>query len=129
VIRMEFYYRYRDYLASSGLNEYDLPTGPPQVKLQLMELPLIKLTPKGAWVNYYGTKKFVLNTSKRRFAHPTKEEAKQAFIKRKHRQISILTAQLRNAQRALRFFEPLELPEVFNDTNRLSFHSSLCNNS
>jgi hypothetical protein len=46
-------------------------------------------------------KKWVSSTSKKRFAYPTKEEAVNAFRKRKERQVSILEERLRHARQAL----------------------------
>ena len=42
-------------------------------------------------------------TSRKRFAYPTKEQAKESFAARKRRQIVILKFQLRNAEFALEY--------------------------
>jgi hypothetical protein len=77
----------------------------PQVSWR--EYEVVKTTPKGVWVTltYFGEKRFILRDAKKRFACPTKAEAKESFIFRKKRHIKILTAQLKEAQEALRVGE------------------------
>lgn len=58
-----------------------------------VELPVLRETPKGKWVDEYGISKFVLNDSHKRYAHETKINALVSFIARKTRQLGILKAQ------------------------------------
>lgn len=66
---------------------------------------VIKETPKGVWIKLkgyedctYQRKRFILNTSRKKYAHPSKEEALYSFIKRKERQIKILSEKLSAAE-------------------------------
>jgi len=92
------YYRYHDARASTGSEEFGFSS---RVDLFVSEYYVIKETPKGVWIESYGTKRFVLHDSRKKFAHPTIESARESFIYRKKRQIKILSAQLKNAQQAL----------------------------
>ena len=87
---MTVYYRY-----------YDMNGG-----IYLQECPVVKKTRCGVWVLEYDStaapRHFVNNSTLKRYAYPTKEEAQQSFMARKRRQIGILGAQLRNASEALR---------------------------
>lgn len=62
---------------------------------------VLRRTPKGVWINDYGTERFVLNDAKKQFACPTEEEAKTSFLARKNRQLGILRAQVRDVERAM----------------------------
>jgi hypothetical protein len=56
----------------------------------------------GAWVIIgLSGEKFILNEGRKRFAYDTKESAMISFKARKQAQIRILTAQLKNAEKAL----------------------------
>ena len=84
------YYRYSEFRTSES------------VVLHLETFKMLKKTPCGAWIEYYGGgKKFVLDAARKRFAWPTKEEALISFRARKKRQIKILTARLHDAKQAL----------------------------
>lgn len=84
----------------SGLDEFDNPIGPGILKVELYKYGVIKRTPKGAWINSC-PKKFVLLTARKKFACNTVDEAKESFIARKNRQKKILTAQLKQCEKAL----------------------------
>ena len=73
----EKHYRYYDTLYESG------------PKINLMELDVVRHTPKGVVINLYGTEKFVLNGIGKRFSHSTKDAAMHSYLKRKERQASI----------------------------------------
>lgn len=64
---------------------------------------VLKRTPRGAWI--YDTdrrkRRFILDDSKKRFAYPTKDEAKTSFLARKARQVGILEAQLKNIRASI----------------------------
>ncbi|KVP65669.1 hypothetical protein WJ96_04695 [Burkholderia ubonensis] len=61
-----------------------------------------KVTPKGVWLSsgFGGSNRFVLLGARKRFAHPTKEEALESLMARKARQIRILEKQLEYARTA-----------------------------
>jgi hypothetical protein len=63
--------------------------------------PITKVTPKGKWIDIYGGRKFILNDSRKRYACETLELAVKSFKARKHRQISILAAQLSRVENEL----------------------------
>ncbi len=100
---MEFY-RYESY-QQGGVDEDSY--FPPTVRVSLSTLNLVKETPKGYWIcfgdpkQYYGDKRWVSKTSRKRYAYPTKEEALNGFIFRKKRQVRILKAILDIAQTSL----------------------------
>lgn len=65
--------------------------------------PVTKHTPCGCWIDLgYREKRFILNDSRKRFAYPTKEEAKASFLARKKRQLGILRAQITAVEGALK---------------------------
>lgn len=70
--------------------------------LTLASYPLIKTTPAGAWIDVYGSKKFVLLNARKRYACPTVEEALASYHARKQRQARILRHQLARAEAAAR---------------------------
>lgn len=74
-----------------------------RVRVQEIVYDLVKETPKGYWIDWWGDKKWVSKTTKKRWAYPTREEAKTNFIARKNRQIEILTDKLKDAKDALYF--------------------------
>ena len=106
------FYRYEDFLTN-----WDYYHNRAHVKIILVTLYLIKETPKGYWIsmdvnhkdtkNYisWSKKKWVSKTSQKRYAYPTKEEAKQGFIARKNRQVTILSRRLEQAKQAVRAVE------------------------
>lgn len=63
---------------------------------------VVSTTPRGCWIEAYGgARRWVSAHTKKRFAHPTREEAVKAFKARKARQIDILTSRLAIAKKAL----------------------------
>jgi len=107
----EIYYRYVDVLYTDD-----------RVSVQASEYYVMKCTPKGAWVSFYDTDVFekdmchlVLNSAKKKYAYPTKEEALTAFKFRKKRQIKILNAQLKRAELALNLAENNETSSNLSD--------------
>ena len=101
-----FLYRYEDVRYSNGVDQFDNPLPRYTLRLILREYPIVRATPKGAWINNYGDKKFVNLTANKKFACSTKDGAKESFIARKTRQIKILKAQLHQAESALTLFNP-----------------------
>ncbi len=54
---------------------------------RLQELRVIRHTPQGVVLDFYGEEKRVLNKARRRWAYPTKELALDSYIQRKRHQI------------------------------------------
>ena len=75
-----------------------------------------KITPCGVWIydQYYSKRRFILNTSRKRYALPTIEEAKESYRQRKLKQISILDSQLNNARACLDALYANEINKPFN---------------
>ena len=64
---------------------------------------VLSKTPKGVWLARPGdTNRWVSNTSAKRFAHPTVEEAKAAYNYRKKYYINILKARISSAEEGMR---------------------------
>jgi hypothetical protein len=97
----DFLYRYVDRRVALPSNEWGDATGSkPDVVLR--EHYIIRRTAKGAWIdNGYLGKRFVLFSARKQFACQTVEEAKESFLARKRRQLSILKAQQRHVEDAM----------------------------
>lgn len=100
----EVYYRY-EAITTCSWDEYSELAIARHVHLQLQRLPVIKRTPKGVWVNDYGTKRFVLDRARKRYACPTPEEAVESLLARKRRRAAILRSQLSDTERAIELAE------------------------
>lgn len=93
--------------------------------IHLFTFTAIKETPAGYWIkdkdndtNYFDLgllykPKWVPKHSRKRFAYPTKEEAMTSFIKRKAKQIKILSEQLYQAKRAYKAATGADYQEPF----------------
>ena len=92
------FYRYEDRRYAPMLDEFDNPSGPGRVAVELQTYRVTKITPCGVWLE--GTR-FVNQQRVKQFAHASKSQALAAFFARKARQISILQKQLANAQKAV----------------------------
>lgn len=92
-------------------------------KLEVEEYDVVKETPQGKWVNVWGIKKWVSNTSRKRYAHPTVEEAYKAFVYRKKKQMKLLNAELRACKEYLELAEEAVRTEDYDKplTNSLSY--------
>lgn len=90
------------------------PYGTGYAQLYAYEYPILKVTRCGKWIRAEGERKFVLDTSRKRFAHETLELALESFRARRERQISILKARLAAAEQelALANVDPVN-PDVF----------------
>ena len=65
-------------------------------KVRLREFRVIKTTPCGYWiVDEFNKKRWVSNSSRKRFAYPTIEESLNYFIKRKNFFIGCLNYRIR----------------------------------
>lgn len=110
-------YRYKvdiSYPASYDMNgEYTYNKHSiPDFNLRCEEYEILKETPKGYWIDYFPSKKFVLKSSpntKRRFADSTKSEALNSFIKRKEKQQKILESQVYEVKISIRMAKELNL--------------------
>ena len=104
----EYWYRYRDTLyASTTVSEWgDALPGRTWVKLELDTYQVTSHTPEGVWLDIpFSGRRWVSLTTRRRYAHPTKAEALEAFIHRKQRQIDILSSRLAQAKHASQLSE------------------------
>lgn len=111
---MEFYrYKIVHYASMDSDGEYSSSSFP---SLVCETYESIKETPCGHWIGFkslksankierplsdYYWKKWVSNTSRKRFAYPTQEEALQGFIKRTEKRIKILKNQTLSCNLAL----------------------------
>lgn len=64
---------------------------------EIREYPVIKETPKGKWIQdtWFDRKRFVLNNSRKCFAHASKEKALDSFVYRKMFQLKIYQQKLK----------------------------------
>jgi hypothetical protein len=93
----ETWYRYEDIVYASIYDD-----GPGRLVVELREYEVLRHTPKGVWLTMgFGDKRFVLRGAHKRFACPTKLEARESFIARKRRQIRIHEAQAARARSAI----------------------------
>jgi len=105
---VEYAYRYDDRCVSNGVDEWDNPYPGHSIKIYLSKYIVLKHTPKGFWIEYWGNpngKKFILTNARKRFACLTLEEAKESFLARKNRQRRILAAQIADVETAIRKIE------------------------
>lgn len=120
----DIWFRYEDVQYAAPVDEYGDSRGEGRLAVELRKFQVVRETPKGAWiVPYYeamthwnknwdpSDEKFVRNSSVKKHAYPTVEEAKKGFIARKNAQLRILTAGMRRAEKALRAIEQLSTPE------------------
>lgn len=103
------YYRLHNALVSSGVDEFDNSLGPGYVHVYVYKFDVLKITPKGVWINDYGRRRFVLNSARKKYACPTFEEAKESFRARKQRQLRILRGQITHIESALQKIELMTL--------------------
>jgi hypothetical protein len=106
----DIWYRYEDVRCAPMWDEFEHSFGTGRVAVELREYRVVKVTNRGVRLTYafYGTwswTRFVLFDSRKRFACATKEEAFASFVRRKQRQVAILTAQLDRAKCALALAE------------------------
>ncbi len=80
------------------------------------EFLITKETPCGYWIDDYNRlfPKWVSKTSLKRYAYPIKLEAMHSFVKRKERQITILTYQLQRAKDSLELSDRPEGSKIYN---------------
>lgn len=78
------------------------------ITVNLCKYSVISVTPKGFWIDYYGTAKFVLgpDNAKKRFAYLTKEEAWNNFIARTQSAIKFQKSALKVSEAYLKCKQP-----------------------
>lgn len=87
-----------------------------QDSLLLEDYEVVKKTPRGCWIRptYWVPpsykNKFILDTSQKKFAWPTLEEAKTSFLKRKTRQQLLLQTQLEIVNRVIEMHDSDQYP-------------------
>ena len=85
------------------------------VAITLYRFAVIRHTPRGVWLDYGIEKdKFVLANSRKRFACPTLDEAKESFLARKKVQLNILEEQTEGVKRTLFEADSLIAKEIWN---------------
>jgi hypothetical protein len=101
-------YRYQEITYAAPLDEFENPIGVGMTEVKLREYPITKKTEKGVWIGGYDYKdKFVNLNTRKKFACPTIEEAKESFIARKRAQIRIMNARMKTAVIALGIMESM----------------------
>jgi len=89
------------------VDDFGYSNGHGSIGLNHHRYKVLKTTAKGVWLDMgcHGLldpeKRFVLFDSKRQFASPTFEQAKDKFCLRKRRQIEILRSQIRDIEIAI----------------------------
>lgn len=76
------------------------------IKLTAYHYPIVKRTRCGVWIELWrgGKRKFVNLERIKKWASPTMEEARDAFYRRKSRQMTILSRQFDLCERVLEAF-------------------------
>lgn len=112
-----YYYRFQEISYAPPLDEFENPVGEGGVIIELQTYLVTKKTPKGVKIRrayktskggggqrvaYSNVEKQVTNTHIKRYAHPTIEEAKEAFIARKKKEKSIYDARSRKMTKLLK---------------------------
>jgi len=95
------YYRFEDYLESSGVDEWDNSLGPPIQRVRIREFDVEKETPKGVWIRGFMFRRFQLKECRKRFACPSVELAMESFMARKRKQAKILRTRLAGVEHAM----------------------------
>ena len=105
VIPKEYAYRYEE-CRRKHYDEHERPTYS-SVELQELKYEVLKRTPKGIWIDQYPwNRRFVLlDTTNKKFACLTKEEALQEFLERKRRHLHFLTQKVAMVQCAVSIAE------------------------
>ena len=97
------------------------------VAITLYRFAVVRYTQQGVWLDYGIEKdKFVLINSRKRFACPTLDEAKESFLARKKIQLIILEEQTEDVRRILLEADSLIAKEIWNyDRTSLTDAASL----
>lgn len=110
----DVWFRYVDSLRAPPVDEHCLPLAPARVSVDLVQFKVRKVTPCGVWLarGDWDKGRFVLNTSRKRYACPSQAEALSSFIARKERQAGILRAQLSHVTSAIRIAQGRPDPAI-----------------
>jgi hypothetical protein len=85
-------YRYDVIQYCLGIDEYGDPIkGIGKIEIRKQEFDIIKHTPKGAWIDNFGTPKFVNLHANKKFACITEKEALISFIRRKQKYLELMS--------------------------------------
>lgn len=102
-VNLGYYYRYYESVEHDPYYQgIELYRG--RVRLDCEKYTVLRKTPKGVWIRRWSgsnPETFILDSSPKKVAWPTKKEAAVHFITRKKNQILLLTRQLARAQEAL----------------------------
>ena len=93
-----WWYRFDDVMYAPMPSEYGEWVGPSTLEVELRKYQVVKVTPCGVWLD---VGRFVKTAARKRFACPTEAEARESFLARKRRQLSILNAQVSRVERAI----------------------------
>lgn len=93
-VQDQVWYRAHGLRYAPPLDEFDHPVGKGTCDVYIYEFRLIKTTEKGVWLDVFDRPRFVRTDARKKFACPSKVEALESFIARKHRQKTILRSQL-----------------------------------
>jgi len=108
-------YRY-DYTAyfngAYDMNGEMYRVGPPKPVIHCDKFRIVKVTPKGNWIDVHGKRKFVLGTAQKQYACRTQEEALVSFKARKERHLSILQQKMNELERVLELAETADKLEA-----------------
>jgi len=119
----EFLYRYEEKCYGNGVDQFDNPLPGHYINIELRSYEILKRTKKGVWIRkHYDKRRFVLLTARKKFACETKEDALESLIKRKERQILLLSNKLSVIKDALSIALEMKLKD------NLENESILCQN-
>lgn len=74
-------------------------------EVRYCQFAVVKKTPAGVWIKYWGKNKFILDNTQKKFAAKTLDEARLSFRKRKEKQLKIMRAKVREIEQAIEQFE------------------------
>jgi hypothetical protein len=94
----DVWFRVSDTKYSRGVDQFDNPLPGCISKMVVMEYPVVRYTPKGAWLWVNDRERFVRLDARKRFACPTLREALVSFIARKQRQVGIYRANIEHCR-------------------------------
>lgn len=103
-------YRAEGVTYAPPVDEFDNPYGEGRAVVRIDKYAIIDYTPSGAWIAYGCERgKFVNLRATKQWACASEAEARDALRHRKRRQITILSGQIRTAERVLAILdgEPL----------------------
>jgi hypothetical protein len=123
----EVMYRYDEIEYHTNAKDgFILPHGR-NIKVELKTFDVVKRTRRGTWISLVPiympideedrrSRKFILSGARKKYACETIPEAKESYLRRKHRQIEILTHKLNRAKIGLQIMK--QTGERKNEDNR-----------